>query len=308
MCRLINRWMWRATVTLSLAAAATIAMTQAGIAARSASAKSAPAKSAPATAPAAGDAAARYRACLARVAEDPFAAVKEARAWQDEGGGDPARHCGAAGKLALGQAADAAEELESLAAAPGIPAARQTALLAQAGEAWLQAGQGDRAIGVLDRALAARPGDAALLMERARAQVESGRPHDAIADLGLAIDADPLRPEPYVLRASALRRTGAYDRAAADLATALSLDPRQPDALLERGLLRQARRRRRRCRRRLDGRRRRRPRLGGRGDGPRPPRRSIRRRPRRLTSRKRAPSSATVFRHDETWRVAESDA
>jgi tetratricopeptide (TPR) repeat protein len=219
MHRLINRWLWRAGAALGYVA----------IAGGASLAAAAP-----------KEAAERYRACLARIAEDPFAAVTEARAWQDKGGGDPARHCGAAGKLALGQAAEAAEDLERLAGAAGVPVDRQAALLAQAAEAWLQAGRGDRAAGVLNRALLVRPGDPALLMERARAEVEAGRPDHAIADLGLAIDADPLHPEPYVLRAAALRRTGAFDRAAADLATALSLDPRQPDALLERGILRQA--------------------------------------------------------------------
>lgn len=220
MRRLINRWVWASGVVLTTVF---IAMTPA----------------APAAA-AAKDAAARYRACLDRVTEDPFAAVQEARTWQDRGGGDPARHCGAAGKLALGQAAEAAEDLERLAAAAGVPPGRQMALLTQAADAWLQAGRGDRALGVLNRALLVRPDDPALLMERARAEVEAGRPDQAIADLGLAIDADPLQPEAYVLRAAALRRSGAFDLAAADLATALSLDPRQPDALLERGILRQA--------------------------------------------------------------------
>ncbi|MFO1154750.1 MAG: tetratricopeptide repeat protein [Rhodospirillales bacterium] len=220
---MINRWMWAAGV----AAAVLLGAANPALAA----------SKAPTATP---DAAARYRACLARVATDPFAAVQEARAWQDAGGGDPARHCAAAGKLALGQSAEAAEDLEHLAATDGIPLDRQTMLFTQAAEAWLQAGRSQRAVDVMDRALAVRPGDPGLLMERARAEVEGGQTDRAIADLGLAIDVDPLQPEAYVLRASALRRTGAFDRAAADLATALSLDPRQPDALLERGLLRQA--------------------------------------------------------------------
>ena len=190
--------------------------------------------------PAVDEGAARYRACLARVNEDPFAAVQEARAWQDAGGGDPARHCAAAGMLALGQAAEAAEELEQLANAAEAFPDRQAALLAQAADAWLQAGRADRALGALARALAIRPADPSLLTEQARAHMELGQSKEALSDLDRAVDAEPLRAETYVLRAAALRRTGALDRAAADVEMALSLDPRQPDALLERGLLRRS--------------------------------------------------------------------
>lgn len=186
------------------------------------------------------EAAARYRRCLARVGTDAFAAVTEAQRWLDKGGGDPARHCLAAGKLALGQTRDAAAELQTLAERPHIPVSREAALLAQAGDAWLRAGEPDRASAAFGRALTLDPGNSALRIDRARAEADAGRLPGAIDDLGLVIDTDPLRVEAYVLRASALRRAGALDRAAADLATALTLDPRSPDILLERGLLRLA--------------------------------------------------------------------
>lgn len=222
MARFINRRLWMAVIAAAM-------LTAGGAAAKPAERDAADAA-----------AAKRYRECLAGVGEDPFAAVTAAKRWLDGGGGDPARHCLAAGKLALGQNRDAALELQMLADRPAIPAARATALLAQAGEAWLRAGEPDRASAAFGRAVGLDPGNSALRIDRARAEVEAGRLAAAIDDLGLVIDTDPLRVEAYVLRAGALRRKGALDRAAADVATALSLDPRSPEVLLERGLLRLA--------------------------------------------------------------------
>jgi tetratricopeptide (TPR) repeat protein len=188
----------------------------------------------------AADTAATYRQCLAQVDADAFTAVTDAERWLRQGGGDPARHCLAAGMLALGQTRAAALELQTLADRPGLPAHREAALLAQTGDAWLRTGEPDRAAAALGRALALDPGNASLRIDRARAEAEAGRLKGAVDDLGLVIDSDPLRVEAYVLRASALRRLGAFDRAAADIATAMTLDPRSPEILLERGLLRLA--------------------------------------------------------------------
>ena len=182
---------------------------------------------------------ARYHACLSRAADDPGAAASEARAWIKEGGGDAAKHCAAAADLALGRPKDAAEAFELLAATGGPPQ-RQAALLAQAADAWVQAGSPDRAIAVLTEALGLLPGDAKLLIDRARAEVDLGRFGEAADDLTRAIDADSLNAEAYVLRASALRRAGRLDEAAFDVDTALMFDRHNPDALLERGLLRRA--------------------------------------------------------------------
>ncbi len=188
---------------------------------------------------AAEDPVARYHACLKRVSEDPAAAHAAARTWIKEGGGEAARHCAAAADLALGRPKDAAEGFELLSAAPGSVSRRAT-LLAQAAEAWVQAGAPDRAYAVLTEALGLVPGDAKLLIDRARAAVELGRLDDAVDDLTRALDADALDVEVYALRASVLRRDGQLDRAAVDVDTALLLDPNNPDVLLERGLLRQA--------------------------------------------------------------------
>ena len=184
-----------------------------------------------------GDPSARFHACIAKADASPAAAEAEARAWVKEGGGEAARLCSAAADLALGRAKQAAETFELLSAAPGSPQ-RRAALLAQAGDAWIQAGFPDRAIAVLTEALEVKPGDAEMLVERARAEVDLGRFNEAAIDLTGAIDADALSQENYVLRASALRRAGRLDEAAVDLDTVLMLDRNNPDALLERGLLR----------------------------------------------------------------------
>lgn len=185
------------------------------------------------------DPAERYHACIATADTNPTAAEAEARAWLKDGGGEAAKLCAAAADLALGRAKQAAETFELLAAAPGSPH-RTAAFLAQAADAWIQAGSPDRAVAVLTEALESKPDDPAMLVERARALVDLGRFSDAADDLTRAIDADALSQEAYVLRASALRRAGRLDEAAVDLDTVLMLDRNNPDALLERGLLRRA--------------------------------------------------------------------
>lgn len=185
-------------------------------------------------------AASRYRACLNRAVADPAAALAEAAAWQASGGGAAARHCLAAARLQLGQPVEAARDFEALAAASPAGSSRKRTLLSQAGDAWLAADDAERAVASFNQALALLGTDTAALIGRARARAAQRQLAVAIDDLSAAIAADPLLTEAFVLRASALRQLGHFDRAAADLETALTLTPNAPEALLERGLLRQA--------------------------------------------------------------------
>ncbi|NJO67701.1 MAG: tetratricopeptide repeat protein [Rhodospirillales bacterium] len=181
---------------------------------------------------------ARYRECLAQIGIDPLAASNAANQWVKEGGGDAARHCRAMARQSAGLPRDAAEEFELLSA--NAPPQRKATLLAQAADAWVEAGAPDRALAVLTEALALQPNDPALLIQRAQTSVALGQLDAAVEDLNMAIDSDGFLMEAYVLRASALRRLDRLDRSALDLDTVLSLDRDNPDALLERGLLRQA--------------------------------------------------------------------
>lgn len=224
-------------VLCTLTLLATVAAAHAANTATSPATSSPASGAAPAKSASVSEREARYRACLSRVVDDPAVAASDARTWLKQGGGDAAKHCAAAADLALGRPKDAAEAFELLAATGGAPK-RQAALLAQAADAWVQAGSPDRAIAVLTEALGLVPGDSGLLIDRARASVELGRFNDAVEDLTRAIDADSLNTDAYVLRASALRRAGRLDEAAFDVDTALMFDRHNPDALLERGLLR----------------------------------------------------------------------
>jgi tetratricopeptide (TPR) repeat protein len=187
------------------------------------------------------DHAARYRNCMALAASAPQAAFDDALAWADLGGGEAARHCQAAALLGLGQHAEAARRLETLAdqvkAGPGFKAE----LLAQAAQGWLLAGDGARAEATLAEALRLEPDNPDLLTDRAAARAALGRYQEAVDDLTRVLAADPRRIDALVFRASAQRFLERPEAAEVDVETALALDPDHAEGLLERGNLRRLR-------------------------------------------------------------------
>lgn len=183
----------------------------------------------------------QYRSCLALVNRKPDDAFEAASAWRDRGGGFPAKHCAALALVALRHYGDAAGRLERLAEEmqpKGDPLLPE--VLGQAGNAWLLAGQHERAHGVFTSALAMRPNHVDLLIDRARASAALGRFAAAIPDLDRALGLDAGRAEAYAYRASARRQSGDMAGALADAEAALKIDPRELEALLERGILRAA--------------------------------------------------------------------
>jgi tetratricopeptide (TPR) repeat protein len=181
----------------------------------------------------------RYHACMNQVVADADKALRTAREWQNNGGGDAARHCAAAAEMELGRFAEAGETLEALARdGSKNRSILRASLYGQAAHAWLAADMPDRAAAASTEALTLVPGDAGLRVLRARARAGQHRFGEAISDLDQAIIIDPKLADAYVFRASALRQEKALDSAAADLDEALSLDPRHPEALLERGIVR----------------------------------------------------------------------
>ncbi len=185
------------------------------------------------------DPAGKYAACMALVNRDPETAFETAMGWRDDGGGAPARHCVALALLGLGQSAEAAKRLESLAQQMGAanPPLR-AGVLGQAGLAWLVAGDAERADAVLGAALEIDPDNPDLWIDRAQALAARSAYWDAIDNLGRAIDLAPDRAEAHAFRASAYRLVGSLDLAADDIERALALAPRDPGALLERGNIR----------------------------------------------------------------------
>lgn len=186
------------------------------------------------------DPAAQYEDCLLLAEVEPEEAFESASAWQAMGGGEPARHCAAVALIGLGHYVEAGERLENLANKlnrQGEPHLSLTAL-AQAGQAWLLAGDLERAYAVQTAALERAPGDAKLLVDRAVTLAAAENYGEALIDLNRALDLAPGRPDILIYRASAQRYLDDLAAALEDVDRALVLDPDNPEGLLERGNLR----------------------------------------------------------------------
>lgn len=177
--------------------------------------------------------------CFELLREDPQGARAFAANWAAAGGGEGARHCDALALLELDEPARAAALLEALAHDSAADAAPRAAVLAQAAQAWLIAGDAARAVAAVTAALALTPEDADLLLDRAAALGLAGRHAESLADLDRSLALDPARVEALVLRAVALRHLDRQEPARRDIERALALEPDHVEALLERGILRQ---------------------------------------------------------------------
>lgn len=184
----------------------------------------------------------QYADCLAQVEKDAAGAFETANSWAERGGGYPARHCAALSLLKQQRYAEAAARLEHLASDMTQGEGDLTAdALAQAGQAWLLAGDNQRAFTDQSAALKLSPKDVDLLIDRAITLAEAKNYWEAIDDLNRALELNPKRSDALVLRASAYRYVDSLELAGEDLAAALRLDPHNPDALLERGMVKRLR-------------------------------------------------------------------
>jgi tetratricopeptide (TPR) repeat protein len=183
-----------------------------------------------------------YDTCMALVTDRAEEALEAALAWEHKGGGAGARHCAAMALAALGNFADAADQLEALAwdMPDETPDATRAEILAQAGQFWLDARRPAKADALLSAAIDLAPTEPQIRIDRAVVFAAMGRLQDAIIDLSAAILLDPISVDALVLRASAYRQTGRLAAAEDDLVRALALEPEDGNALLERGLLRRA--------------------------------------------------------------------
>jgi tetratricopeptide (TPR) repeat protein len=186
----------------------------------------------------AGDAG-HYRSCLAAATSNPSAALDDAVRWGAAGGGLPAQHCAALALVGQGRYREAATRLDALARAKEVPDTRfRATLFDQAGNAWMLAGDGARAIASLSSALALTGGDADTFADLARAHAMRKEWREVDLDMNAALQLEPSRADLLVLRASARRALGRLKDAWADIEQALKLRPNDGDALVERGLLR----------------------------------------------------------------------
>jgi tetratricopeptide (TPR) repeat protein len=181
----------------------------------------------------------QYEACLARAQSDPSSALMLASGWAKSGGGTAAGHCMAVALVGLRRYPEAALKLDALGQSePATDGSMRIPLLDQAGNAWLLAGQPNKAIASFTAALAVDPLDADLLADRARAHAFNKNWAKAESDLSAALMVSPDRADLYVLRGSARHGMGRKADARADYDRALKLQPNDADALVERGTAR----------------------------------------------------------------------
>lgn len=185
-------------------------------------------------------ASARFEACVDLAIAEPERGLTEASAWRFAGGGLLARQCEGLSYATLRNFPGAAGAFEEAARAAEVAKdARVAPLWAQAGNAWLAAGDGARARLALDAALATGTlkglalGEAHL--DRARALVAAGDLPAARADLDRAAVTAADDPLVWLLSATLARRMGDLPRAGVDIARALERGDDDASVQLEAG-------------------------------------------------------------------------
>ena len=176
----------------------------------------------------------RYEKCLATANLDPAQALNSATEWSRAKGGAPALHCAAVALVELKRYPEAATRLDQLGRAPDMGNLRPQ-IFDQAGNAWMLAGDADKAVTSFSAALTLSANDADLYADLARAQAMKKSWGEAEADLNQALSLQPRRPDLLVLRASARDAQGKLNDARQDVDRALTLKPSLPDAVVERG-------------------------------------------------------------------------
>jgi tetratricopeptide (TPR) repeat protein len=176
----------------------------------------------------------RYASCLRTANLDPGRALALATEWSKAKGGAPAEHCAAVSLVELKRYPEAATRLDGLGRAPDMGKLRPE-IFDQAGNAWMLAGDADRAVASFSNALTLSANDADLYADLARAQAMKKSWSEAEGDLNEALRLQPRRADLLVLRASARDAEGKMKEARQDVDQALSLKPLAPEALAERG-------------------------------------------------------------------------
>ena len=177
-----------------------------------------------------------YNECMKLARSEPLKALPFAEKWIRDGGSLGARHCVAVAMLESGKYTQAATQLEAIARdmgeeRPGLRAE----LYAQAGQAWMDAGQAENAASAQSSALGLKPDDPELWIDRGLSYAAMQQWPRAISDFSNALELRGKDVDILVLRAAAWRNTGDGARALDDAQHALSIAPDHSEALLERG-------------------------------------------------------------------------
>jgi tetratricopeptide (TPR) repeat protein len=175
---------------------------------------------------------ARYDRCISLVKNQPQLAYDQASSWRADRGGAAAMHCQALALLKLQQPARAAGVLdaaaETLEKAPSVAAD----MFAQAGNAWLIAGDATRAIArftwALDRLPQAAPSRVDTLIDRAGAYAMLEDKSRSLADLTAGSGLAPKNAEILLLRTELYLSLGDKEKAKVDMAS-VKLLPMSPD-------------------------------------------------------------------------------
>ena len=178
----------------------------------------------------------RYTDCMRLARSEPLRALPVAEKWMGEGGGLGARHCVAIAMFEAGRFVPAATQLEAIARdmgqeRPGLRAE----LHAQAGQAWMEAGQAENAAAAQSQALALKADDPDLWIDRGLSYAAMKAWPRAISDFDRALGLRGKDIDTLVLRAAAWRNSGDARKALEDAQFALRLAPDHSEALLERG-------------------------------------------------------------------------
>ncbi len=178
----------------------------------------------------------RYTECMSLARRDPLRALPAAEKWMADGGSMGARHCVAIAMFESGKHVQAATQLEAMARDMGQdrPSLRAE-LWAQAGQAWLEAGQAENAVTAQSRAIELNAADADLWIDRGLSFAAMRAWPRCISDLDRALALRPDSVQVLVLRAAAWRNAGDPGKALADADRALSIAKDHSEALLERG-------------------------------------------------------------------------
>tara|TARA_R110002126_G_scaffold284821_2_gene434767 strand:+ start:2996 stop:3664 length:669 start_codon:yes stop_codon:yes gene_type:complete len=187
---------------------------------------------------------ARYLDCLDRVETEQDQAFEDALSWRMEGGGWPAAHCEARALVALGDVMAGASTLEELAntEAGGRDRSIRTAMLVEAGKAWLTVERSEDAQRAFQSALDLVPDDLDALLGEARTGLALEDWALAQTAAAAAIAQAPDLAEAWRLRAAARLETGTLDGAWQDMETAREIAPDNIEILVLRGRINEARR------------------------------------------------------------------
>lgn len=182
----------------------------------------------------------RQARCLELASTQPDAGVAEAIRWSGEGGGAAARQCLGVAYANQARWTAAAGAFEQAARdADTARDARAADYWAQAGNAWLAAGEAAKARFALDAAIAPATltglalGEAYL--DRARARVALSDDEGARGDLDSAEANAPADPLVWLLSATLARRENDLPRARTDIAEALKRSADDASVQLEAG-------------------------------------------------------------------------